>query len=122
MAIDIDYSENTKISEHLRVWNGGEIDAEITEELSKLVRDVKITGKKGTITLAITVTPEDKEGDYVSLTMTKIKVSAPEVRRRSALFYASNDGDLLRNNPTQVEIPLRTVGERAETIIKGGAV
>lgn len=104
----------TAFSEHMRTMARGSIDAEITDELAALVREVRIHNRAGTLTIVLGVKPDGGEGDWVALDVKKISANAPQPARRGAVFYARSNGDLLRDDPEQMKLQLRKVGESVD--------
>lgn len=77
---------------------------ELDDALSKLTSQCRVTGKPGKLTLTIKMKPVDNAGDMMEIS-DSITVSKPEIPRKSALFYATDDGQLSRNDPNQPEFP-----------------
>lgn len=78
----------------------GRTKEELTEAMHDLVTAVTATGKKGTLTLKLTVEPlKDSDGQMVKVA-DAVAVSLPRTDRKPSLFYAK-DGNLQRDNPLQ---------------------
>ena len=84
--------------------NGG-LHGELSEALTKLVAAVGEIEKKGTLVLTLTVTP-NRDGQTVVVT-DKVKVTLPESERGAAIYFFDEEGNLSRQNPRQIELPLR---------------
>lgn len=98
----------------LHEQRNGLLHDELSEELAALVTQCVETGKKGTLTLKVTVSPNK---DDVTLLLTDdVKVAAPKHDAKPALFFYDDKGNLLRKDPRQPELPLREVpgGKDAE--------
>jgi len=68
-----------------------------------LVEAVRNTGKKGTITLTLTLEP-DNMGEVCVLNVTgRVRTALPERDPRKTVFYATDDNQLVRDNPLQGE-------------------
>jgi hypothetical protein len=81
----------------------------LSDALADLVLAVAEHRKKGVLQLQVIVTPN---GDGVTVTVAdKIKMTVPEGERGAAIFFVDEDGNLSRQNPRQIELPLREVGE-----------
>lgn len=79
---------------------GGKTHTELTDNLRDLVAKVKDTGKKGTLTLTVSIAP--MKGDASMLVVSdEIKMRPPEHDRKASIFWPDNDGNLLRNDPNQ---------------------
>ena len=91
--------------------NGG-LHGELSEAMTQLVAAVGEIEKKGTLTLTITVTP-NRDGQTVMVS-DKITVKLPEGERGAAIYFFDTEGNLSRQNPRQIELPLREVERAAE--------
>ena len=98
--------ELTPFSEYVRELEAGMIDAEATDLMGELVRAVRDTGKKGSISLKIELVPTDRDGDHIHLSVKDLSISKPQPPRDGQLMYSSGDGDLARHNPNQGRLPL----------------
>ena len=94
----------------LRELNGETYD-ELTLQLGELVTAVMQTGKSGSLTLALRVAANG----VGSVTITdEVKVKVPEAARPKTMFFATESGSLMRNNPRQAELQLREVPEATQ--------
>ncbi|NUO58975.1 MAG: hypothetical protein HOV78_20125, partial [Hamadaea sp.] len=62
----------------------------------------KDTGKKGAITLTITVEPMKKAEDRMVVVGDKIAIKLPEHDRPAAVWFVGKDGNLQRDDPDQL--------------------
>lgn len=75
-----------------------------SEELSKAALAVARTGKKATVTVALTLEPQ--KGGAISVSAT-VNAKVPETRQDSlTIFFVDDEGGLHRDNPRQRELPL----------------
>jgi hypothetical protein len=82
---------------------------ELSERLAELVGAVKETGKAGTLTLQLKIAPAIA-GDVSQLFVSDvIKLAVPQPMRSATLFYPSEENTLLRRDPNQRELELRSV-------------
>lgn len=88
-------------ADFLREQSRGTTHEELSDGLHDLVQRVRDTGKKGTITLAITVELM-KGSDKAVIVSDEIKLKLPEHDRDTSLFFADSDGNLVRNDPDQL--------------------
>lgn len=89
--------------------NGG-LHGELSDALAELVVAVAEHRKKGMLQLRVIVIPN---GDGVTVTVSdEIKLTAPEGERGAAIFFVDDNGNLSRQNPRQIELPLREVGDK----------
>lgn len=88
-------------SDWLREQSHGKTHEEMGEGLYDLVQRVLDTGKKGTLSLTITVAPMDKDVS-VLVVSDEIKLRLPEHDRKASLFYPGKDGNLSRTDPGQL--------------------
>jgi hypothetical protein len=87
----------------LRDLDGGRVHTELSDALQKLVKAVEDTGKKGTVQFSITVGPSKTEAPFEAIPAVVVKLPMPA--RRASVFYADDDGNLVRRDPRQQEIP-----------------
>lgn len=100
------------ITDTLGALRRGQFIEELSTEMGSLVDAVRSTGRKGTLTVTLTVAPASK-GDDTTLTVAdEIKVRPPQPARGETIMYATADGALTRRDPRQMDIDdLRVVGE-----------
>lgn len=91
----------------LQELNRGRVHDELSRELQRLVEAVVDTGRKGTLTLQLTINPT---GDTGAMSINdQISVKAPRHDRAASLFFVTDDANLVRHDPRQMELPLREV-------------
>lgn len=78
----------------------GEINRQASEQLAEVVERVRETGKAGRVTLVLSVY---KEGPMCVLDA-EIKSVKPQVGAPSTMFFFGPDGEILRDDPRQLEI------------------
>lgn len=71
----------------------GSAVADASDALADVVKAVRENGKKGKLTLSITVVPLSK-GDAVDL-VCEVAVKVPKPNKGSSLFFVADDGTLL---------------------------
>jgi hypothetical protein len=92
----------------LRDMRYGETLDELGEEFNKLVQAVENTGRAGELTLSIKLKPSTAGAIEVT---DLVKVKMPPQQKGTSLFFATPEGNLMRNDPRQKEIPgLKEVG------------
>ena len=84
----------------------GKVATELTEHIHELLARVAETGKKGQLQLTLTFDPDGKVGDdetpRINVTDV-ITVKAPRRTVRPSIFYLSDEGNLQRTDPNQLE-------------------
>lgn len=81
--------------------NKGRTHDELSQAMRNLVLAVHETGKGGTITLKISV----KEFDDHTVGVTDhVAVKLPEADRGTSIFFSTESGDLVRDDPYQQSI------------------
>jgi hypothetical protein len=101
----------------LQELGGGTVAARLAEQLQELTAAVIDTGKKGTLTLQLTVAPL-KPGNVSNLVVTaKTLLKAPEDDNAapSSVFFTDGAGNLTRDDPRQPALPLRGLESRSAT-------
>ena len=84
---------------------GGALN-ELGQALRTVADAAQLTGKPGGITLKIAIAPTNSGAVEI---LDDIKVTMPKAEKTGSLFFVGEDGNLLRNNPNQLEMPLRAV-------------
>lgn len=74
-------------------------DVELAENLSKLIEEVKATGKKGTLSVIFEVKPVNG-GDRLVIVNDALKVRLPERTREGTTAFVTDDNGLSRSDPT----------------------
>ncbi len=103
-------TDSTPFSQQIAHLGKGTTDDELTQELAELVRDIKTHRAGGTITLELKLKPilAGHEVELIDI-VPSIKVKKPKAQRLSTRMFATYDGDLLRNDPDQGDLDLKTV-------------
>lgn len=86
---------------------GGGLHGELSDAMQTLVQAVDEHRKPGTLTLTVKIAP-NSDGATVTVS-DKLVLKAPEGDRGAAIFFIDVDGNLVRRDPRQIELPLREV-------------
>ena len=86
----------------------GQLAADLSEELANVVKAVKRTGGKGSLTLTLTVKPRGRDSGQVELSG-EVKPKIPQAPVAPSMMFATDEGDLLRENPAQAKLDLKFV-------------
>jgi hypothetical protein len=81
----------------------GELCHELSEELERLAKAVQATGKKGQLTLKITIKPTGMGRVSVGDDLT---TKLPKGETPATPMFATELGQLLVNDPAQMKLPL----------------
>ena len=100
--IHLDSSFITLLQNHRQ---GGALN-ELGQALRTVADAAQLTGKPGGITLKVAITPTNSGAVEI---LDDIKITMPKAEKEGSLFFVGEDGNLLRNNPNQLEMPLRAV-------------
>jgi len=95
-----DRPEPREFAAFLLDQSAGKTHAELSENLRDLVNRVTDTGKKGSLTLTVTVAPM-KDDVSVLVVTDEIKLKLPEHDRKASIFWPDADGNLTRQDPNQ---------------------
>jgi hypothetical protein len=88
----------------------GAVDDEMTLALADLVQAVAAHGKKGTVTLKVTVEPAGSGGRTVE-TSCLVEAKAPQPDPEKSIFFVGERGSMERDDPYHKRLPLKRVGE-----------
>lgn len=91
-------------TETLKDIRFGELSEELNEAINKVVLAVEDTGKVGELTLTLKLKPSSSGAIEVIDT---VKSKIPELPKDSSLFFITTEGNLVRNNPRQMELQER---------------
>lgn len=97
----------------LQEIGAGKLHTRLSEQLADLTAAVTETGKKGVLTIQLTVAPI-KPGNTSTLIVTgKSVLKAPEgdAEAPSSVFFPDSAGNLTRDDPNQPTLPLRELGQ-----------
>ena len=99
--------------EFLASIDQGRAVGQAAESYPRLVEAVHDTGKKGRFTLEITVAPEGA-GEVRTVVVTcKCSVKVPEKDTRQTVFFVTDDMQLSRTDPNQLEFEMPVMAPRA---------
>jgi len=90
----------------LRELGGGNTYDELTARLAEVVDAVTQTHKMGEISIKLKVKPNGDSGVIVA---DEIKSKVPEPPRGDTVFFVTAGGSLVRQDPRQQDLPLRSV-------------
>lgn len=94
-------------AQFLQEQRNGVLHSELSEHIAVLVATCVEHGRKGSLTLKLTVAP-NKDG--VTLTISDdVAIKAPQGDRGAAIFFADEDGNLSRRDPRQPQLPFKPV-------------
>ena len=96
----------------LRHQRKGKMLGDLTDAMRQVVLAVEEHGKPGKLVLTFTVEPASGEAGALKVT-DEITTKLPQTKKPSSLFYMTDDGRLVREDPNQGEMQL-TVSETQE--------
>lgn len=107
----------------LQRHRGGAILEEASTLLQELVAAVATTGKGGTLTIKLSVKPATR-GQSAVVVQDKITCAPPKVEAEASFWFASNEGELRKDDPRQAALPFATVdgGKTSEPTKTAAAV
>jgi len=110
--------ENTPFSEQIAFLNRGEFNDELSQELAELVKMVRLTGKKGAISITLKISKANKRDEDTLKITPSYKTTLPQLEQAEAIMFSTADGDLLRNDPRQMQLNLKQVATEQPTNLK----
>lgn len=81
----------------------GDAHHELSAGIQEVAQAVAATGKKGTVTFKLTIGPSKTEAPFEVID--EVRIVPPRLTPKASLFYADDDFNLLRRNPSQLELP-----------------
>ncbi len=97
----------------LREHRGGATHDDLSSALQELVASVTAEGKAGKLTFTLSIKPAGTK-DGALIVMDEIKLALPKETKSGSVFFASEDNNLVRDDPKQRRLPLRELGAREE--------
>jgi hypothetical protein len=88
----------------LQEIGGGEVAAQVSNELQQLVAAVRATGKAGSVTVQLAVKPAVKNETNALLVSGVVKARKPEPQAPTSVFFVTDDDNLSRSDPHQPEL------------------
>lgn len=82
----------------------GDLSSQASETLAELVRRVHETGKSGSMTLKIEIKPRGRDSGQVEVNG-KVDPKYPVPDVAPSMFFATEEGELKRDNPLQGKLP-----------------
>ena len=83
---------------------GGALAERATDELAEATAAVIETRKAATVTITIKITPNGENSVFVD---GEVKAKVPKTSMPRSIFFTDAGGNLLRNDPTQPELPFK---------------
>lgn len=81
----------------------GETAAELDAALAEVIAAVQLTGKKGSVSLKISIEPASKSAEVLGIEG-EVKAAPPKPDHKLDIFFATESGELSRNNARQMSI------------------
>ncbi|WP_441251163.1 hypothetical protein [Kitasatospora sp. McL0602] len=94
---------------------GGRAHEEVSAELHQLIAAVTEHGKKGSLSIVVTVAPPQGHIDGGPLAIAiDSTLKAPKASAPPSIYFVDADGNATRNDPRQIAIDFRTVPATTE--------
>jgi hypothetical protein len=93
----------------------GDLIGQASYSLEELVKAVKETGKSGEMTVTLKIKPRGRDAGQVEVTGT-VKVSSPINDIAPSMFFATDNGELLRDNPAQRQFPFGDEAQQPQSV------
>lgn len=88
----------------------GKLAIEASERLAAVVKACRDTGKKGSITIKLSIRPTSTE----MMVTDEVKWNAPMPDAAASVFYDDDEGNLSRTDPDQEELPLNVTDMKSK--------
>lgn len=102
-------SKCTNFSQQIAYINKGTLDIELTETLAMIIQAVRETRKKGSVTLTLSVEMLNPRTDDQMKVTPDVKFNKPKLELADTIMFSTADGDLLRDDPDQVQMDLKII-------------
>jgi hypothetical protein len=97
---------NNSFENVLRHQRKGKCLHELSEKIQQAVLEVRALGKPASVTLTLQISPF---GDGAVSVLDEIKTKLPAANKVSSVFYSTDEGALVRQDPNQQEMKLTAV-------------
>jgi len=97
-------SKSKQFTDTLRDIRGGDVIEELTAQLREVVARVRDTGRPGALSLTLKVKRASKGAGNTLVIEDDIKVKLPVAEKGETILFATDDGDLQRNDPRQPKL------------------
>ncbi|MEC5321197.1 hypothetical protein VSX61_20030 [Brenneria populi subsp. brevivirga] len=108
-----DAENKTPFSQQIAYINKGTLDAELTEALADVIKAVRETRKKGSVTLTLNLAMLDSRTENTLKITPDIKFSIPKLEMADTIMFSTADGDLLRDDPDQIQMDLKVINAKS---------
>lgn len=99
-----------------RVDRGGEFLKAADAELSNAVRLVLERGDCATVTVKLKISKVEKGGERMMLVSPSVSATVPKIAVRDRMMFASDEGELVLNDPDQGLLPLEDGPKRVQLL------
>lgn len=106
-------SKCTPFSQQIAYINKGTLDAELTETLAMIIQAVRETRKKGSVTLTLNCEMLNSRTEDTIKVTPDVKFSRPKLELADTIMFSTADGDLLRDDPDQVQMDLQVINTKS---------
>ena len=89
----------------------GSVISDVSAAMKQVTAAVQLTGKPGTVSLVMSIAPASRGDAGTLVFLPKVKTKVPETDAPASIFYADADFNLVREDPNQASLPLKTVAE-----------
>jgi len=103
-------------TETLRQLDRGTLIEDLETELAEVVAAVRETGKAGKLKLTLTIKPANSGNVETLLVNTAVDTTKPTPERGVTLFYATDENELLREDPKQFKLELKTLSKAEQPL------
>lgn len=107
-------AKQTQFSKTLSQLNRGELDDELTDVISEVIKAVRSTRKQGSVTLNLKISMLNTRTENQIKITPAISCKVPELDREESIVFSTADGDVLFDDPNQIKIDLKTPDEPKE--------
>ncbi|EHD21284.1 MULTISPECIES: hypothetical protein [Brenneria] len=103
----------TPFSQQIAYINKGTLDAELTETLAMIIQAVRETRKKGSVTLTLNCEMLNSRTEDTIKVTPDVKFNKPKLELADTIMFSTADGDLLRDDPDQIQIDLQVINTKS---------
>ena len=111
-------AKQTQFSKTLSQLNRGELDDELTNVISEVIKAVRSTRKQGSVTLNLKISMLNTRTENQIKITPMVNSKIPELDREESIVFSTADGDVLFDDPSQLKMDLKTVEDKPASCLK----
>ena len=114
-VVEVEEKRTRPFADFLAEHNNGHGHRRASTSLQDVVNAVVETGKKGSVTVTVSVEPMKSADDGTLMLTVTVAEKIPSEPVKAAIFYADDEGNLTRTDPRQAAFDFQSLREVEKT-------